>query len=157
MRPTNDSLDTSEREAAAFTPPARNPAPLDDPDAILHRVEQEVGCGHRDWDLIDPHELIRACVKHASPQAEPFSETWPSGQTQGVMTMDRPVTFGGCPFCGRQDCVAGSCRSQPAPQIKQQPFAYFVWEPSPGKWSQVMHSAAGQPGVIAAYANPLQS
>jgi len=26
-----------------------------------------------------------------------------------ALNQTRPVTFGGCPFCGRQDCVAGSC------------------------------------------------
>ena len=35
----------------------------------------------------------------------------PFVQAQGCMSGCRPFTFGGCPFCGSQSCVAGECRS----------------------------------------------
>lgn len=34
-----------------------------------------------------------------------------SGKHQNSLTTDlRRITFGGCPFCGSQSCVAGECR-----------------------------------------------
>lgn len=29
---------------------------------------------------------------------------------RSALTLDRPMTFGGCPVCGRQNCVAGECQ-----------------------------------------------
>ena len=46
-------------------------------------------------------------------------------QNRSALTLDRPMTFGGCPFCGSQSCIAGQCKlnttplpAQPAPVPK---------------------------------------
>jgi hypothetical protein len=42
-------------------------------------------------------------------------------QKRSALTLDRPMTFGGCPFCGSQSCVAGQCRSATAPAAQPAP------------------------------------
>jgi hypothetical protein len=42
-------------------------------------------------------------------------------QNRSALTLDRQMTFGGCPFCGSQSCVAGQCRSA-TPPAAQRPW-----------------------------------
>lgn len=211
----SESLETSERDARPYTPPPHTSTPLHDPNAILHRIEREVGHDHLHWGQVDPHELIRTVLKHI-PGLKPDScgfvrngrVTWDIPPPEEIHLYE-PVWCSQHRHCSspavqevvlgwedvakqaldallaQQNAIDGvptgperqvqwaidalramlaastaatEAAQQATPgdieQFKQQPFAYFKYEASKGVWSQVMPASAGQPGVIAAYANP---
>lgn len=45
-------------------------------------------------------------IRFTEPSAQPPAPE----QQRSMLSMDRPMTFGGCPFCGSQRCVAGQCQ-----------------------------------------------
>jgi len=60
-----------------------------------------------------------------------------SGQHLAQVTgFNVPVTFGGCPSCGRKDCVARAC-TRPAPA--QKPLSASEVEQILGRWSYEIH------------------
>jgi hypothetical protein len=59
-------------------------------------------------------EALQAVIDEAIKQAQTQTVQEPV-QNRSALTLDRPMTFGGCPFCGSQSCVAGQCRSATAP------------------------------------------
>jgi hypothetical protein len=71
------------------------------------------------WFLERFEALVRADEREQALAAQPAPV-----QNRSALTLDRQMTFGGCPFCGSQSCVAGQCRSatppaQPAPTVQE--------------------------------------
>lgn len=60
----SDSIETSEREARPYIASSK-PANPKYSNEILQRIEKHVCMPHKGWDMVDPFELIRACVKYA--------------------------------------------------------------------------------------------
>lgn len=69
--------------------------------------------GSSDWFTDTKPTVIGLIAKLRKDLIEEFAA--PAPQAQERMTF---VQLGGCPFCGKPNCVAGSCRS-PAPQAAQ--------------------------------------
>jgi hypothetical protein len=107
----------------------------------LEKAEAMYGQMQLMASLSETRELLAALRSEPEPTPEPgerdtkragqlldaFKDA-PFVQAQGCMSGCRPMTFGGCPFCGRQSCVAGECRASlpPAPE----PVAGWQWVPT---------------------------
>lgn len=67
------------------------------------------------WENTDEHDAKWWRNNSAGWEIRSLYTAAPAPQAQEYMKF---VQFGGCPFCGKRNCVAGSCRS-PAPQPAQ--------------------------------------
>ena len=108
--------------------PVQEPVEVDQATMELAESVGLIGPASRTHDLHAAiqrfHDLIcvNATIKAAKMAADAIRESNPPVepmQNRSALTLDRPMTFGGCPFCGSQSCIAGRCKLNTTPPAAQ--------------------------------------
>lgn len=69
-----------------------------------------------------------------------------ASEQRSALTIDRPMTFGGCPFCGSQRCVAGECQRTPQAEQRQEAAALALYNAKDGDYTTVFARKSIQKG-----------
>lgn len=65
-------------------------------------------------------EQLEAAERECAELRSKLKEAQQAQPSRSALDLSMPMTFGGCPFCGRQSCVAGQCQHEKAQPVESQ-------------------------------------